>query len=106
LARPDEREIDQFDDPSAIYLLALEGDNDRKVVGGCRLVPTTGSYLLPDVVPALAQQPVPRGPNVFEWGCLYVTPARREGPGARRRFVESVPSDLDQPSHQQTRIAP
>jgi acyl-homoserine lactone synthase len=87
LARPDEREIDQFDDASAIYLLALEGANDRKVVGGCRLVPTTGPYLLPDVFPALAQQPVPRGPNVFEWGRLYVTPARREGSGARRHTL-------------------
>jgi acyl-homoserine lactone synthase len=87
LARPDEREIDQFDDASAIYLLALEGDKDRKVVGGCRLVPTTGPYLLPDVFPALSQQPVPRGPNVFEWGRLYVTPARRDGPGGRRHAL-------------------
>jgi acyl-homoserine lactone synthase len=87
LARPDEREIDQFDDANAIYLLALEGDNDRKVVGGCRLVPTTGPYLLPDVFPALSQQPIPRGPNVFEWGRLYVTPARRETPGARRHAL-------------------
>ncbi len=87
LARPDEREIDQFDDASAIYLLALEGIDDRKVVGGCRLVPTNGPYLIPDVFPTLAQQPIPRGPNVFEWGRLYVTPARREGPSGRRNAL-------------------
>jgi acyl-homoserine lactone synthase len=83
LARPDERDVDQFDDDNATYLLAIEGD-ERTVVGGSRLVPTTGPYLLPDVFPRLAQQPIPRGPRVFEWGRLYVAPARREGHGMRR----------------------
>jgi acyl-homoserine lactone synthase len=83
LTRPDERDIDQFDDDNAINLLAIEGD-EQKVVGGSRLVPTTGPYLLPDVFPSLATLPIPRGPNVFEWGRLYVAPARREGHGMRR----------------------
>jgi acyl-homoserine lactone synthase len=83
LTRSDERDIDQFDDDSAIYLLAIEGD-EQKVVGGSRLVPTSGPYLLPDVFPNLATQPIPRGANVFEWGRLYVAPARREGHGMRR----------------------
>jgi acyl-homoserine lactone synthase len=38
LDRPDGREIDQFDTPSAVYLMAIDGE---RVVGGHRLVPTS-----------------------------------------------------------------
>jgi acyl-homoserine lactone synthase len=78
LRRPDEREVDQFDNDEAIYLLALEG-KDRQVIGGCRLLPTTGPYLLPDVFPELSEGLIPRAANIFEWGRLYVSPSRREG---------------------------
>jgi N-acyl-L-homoserine lactone synthetase len=43
LERPDGREIDQFDTPRAIYLMAMEG---RRVVGSHRLVPTDGPTLM------------------------------------------------------------
>ena len=45
-ARSDKREYDQFDMPETVYLLGLEEGN---VVGGLRLVPTTGPTLLNDV---------------------------------------------------------
>jgi acyl-homoserine lactone synthase len=77
LARPDGREVDQFDTQEAVYLLALEGD---RVIGGSRLVPTTGPHLLGDVFPHLANvRGVPRRPDVFEWTRIFVIPARREG---------------------------
>ena len=38
LARPDGREVDQFDTVNAVYLLAVEPG--KGVVGGSRLVPT------------------------------------------------------------------
>ena len=50
LARPDGREVDQFDTDEAVYLLAMEED---RVVGGSCLVPTE-PHLLNDVFPRLA----------------------------------------------------
>jgi acyl-homoserine lactone synthase len=77
LACLDGREIDQFDTDDAIHLLALD-ETDRTVVGGCRLLPTTGPYLIPDVFPSLCARPIPRSPSTFEWGRLYIAAARRE----------------------------
>jgi acyl-homoserine lactone synthase len=78
LQRDDEREVDQFDTDDAVHLVALHGD-ERRVVGGCRLLPTTQPYLLTDVFPQLCDKPIPRGPAIFEWGRLYVAAAHREG---------------------------
>lgn len=78
LARPDGREVDQFDNEDAIYLLALD-ENSRRVVGGSRLIPTMKPHLLADVFPQLATaKPVPRAPDIFEWTRFYVIPERRE----------------------------
>jgi acyl-homoserine lactone synthase len=74
--RPDGREYDQFDTPSAIQLLAIEND---AVCGGTRLVPSTEPHLLSDVFPHLAAvRGVPRGDEIAEWTRFYVAPARRE----------------------------
>jgi acyl-homoserine lactone synthase len=53
LDRPDGREIDQFDTPAAVYLMAIDG---KRVVGGHRLVPTREPTLLTDVFPFLAMR--------------------------------------------------
>lgn len=74
---PDGREVDQFDTDAAVNLLLLE-DDDRTVVGGCRLLPTTGPYLIPDVFPHLCSRSIPRGPAIFEWGRLFIARKRRE----------------------------
>jgi acyl-homoserine lactone synthase len=77
LARPDGREVDQFDTDEAVYLLAMEED---RVVGGSRLVPTMEPHLLNDVFPRLANvRGVPRQPGIFEWTRIFVIPAKREG---------------------------
>ena len=59
--RADKREYDQFDMDETVYVLALE---EGRVVGGLRLVPTTGPHLIADVFPHFASmQGVPRAPT-------------------------------------------
>jgi acyl-homoserine lactone synthase len=77
LARPDGREVDQFDTEKAVYLLAMEGD---RVVGGSRLVPTLEPHLMSEVFPELANvRGLPRAADIFEWTRIFVVPAKREG---------------------------
>jgi acyl-homoserine lactone synthase len=76
LARPDEREVDQFDTDKAVYLLGIEPDG--RVVAGSRLVPTLEPHLLSDVFPELAAvRGVPRAPDIYEWTRIFVVPERR-----------------------------
>jgi acyl-homoserine lactone synthase len=77
LARPDGREVDQFDTEHAVYLLGMEPGG--RVVAGSRLVPTHRPHLLSDVFPQLADiRGVPRAADVFEWTRIFVVPSRRE----------------------------
>lgn len=74
--RADRREYDQFDLPEAVYLLGVE---NGRVVGGGRLVPTTGPHLINDVFSRFAaERGVPRSPEIAEWTRLFVVPERRE----------------------------
>jgi acyl-homoserine lactone synthase len=76
LARPDEREVDQFDTDKAVYLLGIEPDG--RVVAGSRLVPTLEPHLLSDVFPELAAvRGIPRAPEIYEWTRIFVVPERR-----------------------------
>lgn len=78
LDRGDKREVDQFDNDDAIYLLALD-EPTRRVLGGSRLVPSLKPHLMSEVFPQLASaRPLPRAPDVFEWTRFFVIPARRE----------------------------
>jgi acyl homoserine lactone synthase len=53
-------EVDQFDRPDSVYVVAEEDD-------GARLLPTDGPYLLADVFPQLLNgMPAPRDPTVWE----------------------------------------
>lgn len=82
LARPDKREIDEFDTEAASYLLWL--DDERQVHGGVRLLPTEGPHLLADVFPHLVQfGPIPRGPDVFEMTRWFAVPCRKARMSAR-----------------------
>jgi acyl-homoserine lactone synthase len=75
LQRPDGREVDQFDDEHAIYLLAIE---DGAVIGGTRLVPTLRPHLMADVFPFLANvEGIRRGVDIVEWMRIFVVPGRR-----------------------------
>jgi acyl-homoserine lactone synthase len=77
LARPDGREVDQFDTDKAVYLLGIEPDG--RVVAGSRLVPTLEPHLLSEVFPELAAvRGIPRAPDIYEWTRIFVIPERRE----------------------------
>lgn len=64
LASPDGLEIDQFDNGDAVYLLALD---DGEVAGSMRLLPTWRRCMVTEVFPQFASEPVPVGPELWEW---------------------------------------
>ncbi|HEY0331658.1 MAG TPA: acyl-homoserine-lactone synthase [Rhodopseudomonas sp.] len=77
LRRPDGREIDDYDNDDTVYLLALE---DRRVVGGHRLYPTTKPTMMGEVFPHLAAvKGHPSDPRIWEWSRYFIVPDRREG---------------------------
>lgn len=72
LARPDGREIDQFDHEEAVHLCVMRG---TRVAAYVRLLPTTRAHLLSDVLPELCRfREVPRGPDTMEWTRHCVDP--------------------------------
>ncbi|MEK9285035.1 MULTISPECIES: acyl-homoserine-lactone synthase [unclassified Bradyrhizobium] len=77
LRKPDGREIDVYDNEDAIYFLALE---DRRVLGGYRLYPTTKPTMMSEVFPHLAAvRGCPVDPLVWEWSRFFVARDRRDG---------------------------
>lgn len=76
LARPDGREIDQFDDDAATYLVALDGE---KVVGGMRLYPSLLPHMMTEVFGHLCADSVPRAPDIYEVTRYFVVKERRFG---------------------------
>ena len=77
LRKPDGREIDTYDDDDAIYLLSLE---NRRVLGGYRLYPTTKPTMMSDVFPHLAAvRGCPTDPLICEWSRFFVARERRDG---------------------------
>ena len=87
LARPDGREIDQFDTAHAVHVLALEDD---ELVGYSRLLPTTRPHLLSDVYPQLCEGERPAGPHLWEWTRQGVARSHR----ARGKVVNPVSIEL------------
>lgn len=77
LRKPDGREIDSYDNEDTVYLLALE---NRRVVGGHRLYPTTKPSMMSEVFPHLAAvRGCPADPLVWEWSRYFVVRDRRDG---------------------------
>lgn len=74
LRKPDGREIDSFDGPQCIYVLAVERGS---VIGHLRMTPTTHPHLLADVHAHLCARPEPRGPAIWEWTRYCVQPRAR-----------------------------
>lgn len=74
LDRPDGRDIDQFDTPAAIYLIAIE---NARVLGGHRLIPTTGPTLMGDVFPQLVMRGIVSSPDAYELSRIFVVRERR-----------------------------
>jgi len=61
----DEMETDQYDDLRTRYVVAV--DDTDQVLGGWRLRPTIGNYMLADVFPQLLHgTPAPHHPRVWE----------------------------------------
>ena len=75
LAKPDGREIDQFDNEHAVHMLYID---DGKVHGYQRMLPSTRPHLLSDVLPQLCEDERPVGTHIWEWTRYCVEPAHRE----------------------------
>jgi acyl-homoserine lactone synthase len=73
LPASDGLERDQFDNEHAIYLMAL--DEDDEICASLRLLPTTRPHIFGDLFPHLAGvEPVPRGEDILELTRFYVAP--------------------------------
>lgn len=88
LARSDGREIDAYDTPHAIYVLAL---HDHHVVGGYRFLPTNVPHLLQEHYSHLVEAKVPCGTEIHEWSRLFIRKDYR-GRGFFRQLIASVPA--------------
>lgn len=78
LAKPDGREIDQFDTAHAVHMLYSE---EGEVYGYQRLLPSTRPHLLSDVMPQLCEVEGPVGAHIWEWARLCIERSRREQGG-------------------------
>jgi acyl-homoserine lactone synthase len=77
LERADGREIDNYDNDNAIYLLAVDRG---RLVGGLRLYPTVLPHMISEAFPHLASgRGVLRGPTIFECTRYFVVKERRTG---------------------------
>jgi acyl-homoserine lactone synthase len=76
LERPDQREIDAYDNDDTVYLLAVERE---RVIGGHRLYPTTKPTMLGEIFPHLANlRGTPSDPLIWEWSRYFIVKDRRE----------------------------
>jgi N-acyl-L-homoserine lactone synthetase len=66
-------EMDEFDTPHAVYLIASNPETGAHL-GSVRLLPTTRRHLLGDVFATLVDGEIPRGPDVFEVTRLCTSP--------------------------------
>jgi len=76
LAKPDGREIDQFDNKHAVHMLCIA---HGKVLGYQRLLPTTRPHLLSDIMPELCEVERPIGADIWEISRHCVAPGHRSG---------------------------
>ena len=72
----EDMEKDEYDDLNPVYFIAR--DAELRVHGCCRLLPTTGPYMLRDIFPLLLRgEPVPQDPNVCELSRFVIRPTSR-----------------------------
>ena len=76
LAKPDGREIDQFDNKHAVHMLCIE---HGEVLGYQRLLPSTCPHLLSDIMPELCEVEQPVGADIWEISRHCVAPDHRSG---------------------------
>ena len=87
LAKPDGREIDQFDDKHAVHMLYIE---HGKVLGYQRFLPSTRPHLLSEIMPELCEVERPVGAHIWEISRHCVAPERRSG----GRFASAIANAL------------
>jgi acyl-homoserine lactone synthase len=75
LAKPDGREIDQFDDKHTVHMLYIK---DGCVLGYQRVLPSTRPHLLSEVMPELCEGDFPAGPHIWECTRHCVASGHRE----------------------------
>ncbi|MEO7681861.1 MAG: acyl-homoserine-lactone synthase [Sphingomonas sp.] len=86
-------EIDQFDGPSATYIVDGDGEHGgRAHRGSMRLLPTTGPHILGELFPALAVGCVPQGDAVHEITrlCLPTRLGAPERLQVRNRLISAM----------------
>jgi acyl-homoserine lactone synthase len=94
LRKPDGRDIDLYDNEDSIYLLALE---NRRVLGGYRLYPTTKPTMMSEIFPHLAAvRGCPADPLAWEWSRFFVVRDRRDGAVNLQLMVAAQEFCLDQ----------
>lgn len=77
LPTTDDLELDEFDRPDTLYIVAI--DHRNEVVGCGRLLPTSGSYLLGDVFPSLmGGAPLPCADHIWELSRFAISVSRNE----------------------------
>ena len=82
-------ELDQFDRPDTVYVIAQ--DDDRDIIGCTRLLPTTRPYLLADVFPRLLNGlPPPRSPDVWELSRFSAVDLNKPVQSVRGQFDSSI----------------
>lgn len=69
-------EKDKYDDDNAIHLASL--NSDGRVVGYCRLYPTTLPHMLSEVFAGFVDGSVPQRPDIFELTRAAVAPKHRK----------------------------
>lgn len=74
-----DRERDHYDDCNPTFVLAHQ---EQKVMGCCRLLPTTGPYMLKDTFPELlGTKEAPQSPDIWEISRFAVAKDARSGFG-------------------------
>jgi len=91
LAKPDGREIDQFDNKHTVHMLCIE---DGGVLGYQRLLPTTRPHLLSDITPELCEVERPIGADIWEISRHCVAPGHRSGGHYASRIANALGSGL------------
>lgn len=87
LAREDGREIDQFDNGDAVYLIGL--DSFGNVQSGVRLVPTTRPNLMRDVFPhTVPSGKIPSSDRIYEMSRFFLTEQPRDKAASHRASGE------------------
>lgn len=88
LDRGDGREVDEYDDDDAIYLLHLNEAGD--VDGSYRICPTQHRSLLADRFSHLvAEGEIPAGPKIYEITRFFLSPEARRMVGTARSAVSA-----------------